>query len=115
MESIQKKRRWPPGGLNWEEYRTAAILLFPALIGIVVFSFIPIVQALSTSFYEAPMLSRQRTYIGLDNYIAALNDPTFIQAMANTLLYAAGTLVLQVTVALGLALLIRDKLSGVGF
>ena len=69
---------WHPGGLRWEEYRTAIILLLPAFIGIVVFSFIPIAQALSTSFYDAPMLSRQRTFIGLENYVAAFHDPVFV-------------------------------------
>ncbi len=106
---------WRPGGLRWEEYRTAIILLLPAIIGIVVFSFIPIGQALSTSFYDAPLLSRQRTFVGLDNYAAALRDPVFIRSLVNTLLYAVGTLVLQVMVALGLALLIRDRLPGLAF
>jgi multiple sugar transport system permease protein len=106
---------WRPGGLRWEEYRAAMILLLPALIGIVVFAFVPIVQALSTSFYDAPLISRQRTFVGLDNYVAAFRDPVFIRSLVNTLLYAGGTLVLQVTVALGLALLIRDRLPGLAF
>jgi multiple sugar transport system permease protein len=106
---------WRLGGLRWEEYRAAIILLLPALVGIVVFSFIPIVQALSTSFYDAPLISRQRTFIGLDNYVTAFHDPVFIRALVNTLLYAAGTLILQVTVALGLALMIRDRLPGLAF
>ncbi len=106
---------WRPGGLCWEEYRTAIILLLPAFIGIVVFSIIPIVQSFSTSFYDAPLLSRQRTFIGLDNYTAAFHDPVFIKSLVNTVLYAGGTLVLQVTLALGLALLIRDHLPGISF
>src|SRR5258708_17047593 len=106
---------WRPGGLRWEESRTAIILLLPAVLGIVVFSFIPIAQALSTSFYDAPLLSRQRTFIGLDNYTAAFHDPVFIKSLVNTVLYAGGTLVLQVTLALGLPLLIRDHLPGISF
>ncbi len=51
---------WRPGGLKWEEYRTAAILIAPAMLGIVIFSFIPIIQAFSTSFYDAPLLSPRR-------------------------------------------------------
>ncbi len=106
---------WRPGGLKWEEYRTAAILIAPAMLGIVIFSFIPIIQAFSTSFYDAPLLSPRRTYIGLDNYITAFNDPVFIRSIVNTLVYAIGTVILQVILALGLALLIRDKLPGIGF
>jgi len=106
---------WRPGGLKWEEYRTAFILIAPAMLGIVVFSFIPIIQAFSTSFYDAPLLSPRRTYIGLDNYITAFNDPVFIRSIVNTVVYAIGAVILQVILALGLALLIRDRLPGVGF
>lgn len=106
---------WRPGGLKWEEYRTAFILIAPAMLGIVIFSFIPIIQAFSTSFYDAPLLSPRRTYIGLDNYITAFNDPVFIRSIVNTVVYAIGAVILQVILALGLALLIRDRLPGVGF
>jgi multiple sugar transport system permease protein len=106
---------WRPGGLKWEEYRTAFILIAPAMLGIVIFSFIPIIQAFSTSFYDAPLLSQRRTYIGLDNYITAFNDPVFIHSIVNTVVYAIGAVILQVILALGLALLIRDRLPGVGF
>jgi multiple sugar transport system permease protein len=103
------------GGLKWEEYRAAAILITPAMIGIVLFSLIPIARAFEVSFFDAPLLSPNRTYIGLENYIDALNDARFQRAIFNTLYFAVGTVVLQVVLALGLAMLIRDKLRGVSF
>ncbi|TMQ34303.1 MAG: sugar ABC transporter permease [Planctomycetota bacterium] len=102
-------------GLKREEYRAAVILLLPASIGLILFSFIPILQALQLSFYDAPLLSTQRTFVGLENYATALSDPVFIRAMLNTVVYAVEAVILQVLVALALALLIRNYYPGIGF
>ena len=102
-------------GLKREEYRAALILLLPASIGLILFSFIPIVQAFQLSFYDAPLLSAQRTFVGLENYATALSDPVFIRAMLNTVVYAVEAVILQVLVALILALLIRNYFPGIGF
>ena len=102
-------------GLKREEYRAAFILLLPASIGLILFSFIPILQALQLSFYDAPLLSTQRTFVGLENYATALSDPVFIRAMLNTVVYAVEAVILQVLVALALALLIRNYYPGIGF
>ena len=102
-------------GLKREEYRAALILLLPASIGLILFSFIPILQALQLSFYDAPLLSTQRTFVGLENYATALSDPVFIRAMLNTVVYAVEAVILQVLVALALALLIRNYYPGIGF
>jgi multiple sugar transport system permease protein len=104
-----------PRGLRWEEYTAALILLFPAALGLVLFSFIPIAQAFQLSFFEAPLLSPNRTFIGMDNYAAALGDPVFGKALINTALYTVGVVVLQVLLALLLALLINGRFPGVGF
>lgn len=97
-----------------EEYQAAFILLLPAAIGLIVFSFVPILQAFQVSFYDAPLLSPQRTFIGLENYTTALGDPVFIHALTNTIVYSIEVVILQVVVALILALLIRNYFPGIG-
>lgn len=97
-----------------EEYQAAFILLLPAAIGLILFSFVPILQAFQVSFYDAPLLSSQRTFVGLGNYVTALSDPVFIQALINTIVYTVEIVILQVVVALVLALLIRDYFPGIG-
>jgi multiple sugar transport system permease protein len=106
---------WRPHGLKWREYRAACILLFPATLGLLLFAFLPILQALQVSFYDAPLLAPRRTFIGLENYTTALQDPVFHKALWNTVVYAGGVVILQVPVALGLALLIRETIPGIGF
>lgn len=102
-------------GLRWEEYRAAFILLLPAALGLLVFAFVPIAQAIQLSFYNAPLLSPQRTPVGFDNYLAALNDAVFLKALSNTAVYTVGVVVLQVLLALSLALLVNHRLPGVAF
>ena len=105
--------RWR--GLKGEEYRAAFILLLPATLGLLLFSFIPIAQAFQVSFFEAPLLSAQRTFVGLDNYHTAISDPVFHIAILNTAAYTVAVVILQVVLALVLALLINDYFPGVGF
>src|SRR5713226_5159179 len=100
--------------LRREEYQAAFILLLPAAIGLILFSVVPILQAFQLSFYDAPLLSPQRTFIGLENYATAIGDAVFIQALINTIIYAIETVILQVVVALVLALLIRNYFPGIG-
>ena len=110
MLDYYKKHR-----LRFEEYRAAAILLLPAVVGLFVFALIPVYQAFRMSFYEAPLLSPRREYIGLENYSDALSDGVFHTALVNTIVYAVAVVVLQVVFALILAMLIKDRFPGVGF
>lgn len=103
-----------PARFKREEYQAAFILLLPAAFGLIVFSFLPILQAFQVSFYDAPLLSPQRTFIGLGNYLTALSDEVFIHAFVNTVVYAIETVILQVVLALALALLIRNYFPGIG-
>lgn len=100
--------------LELEEWRAAVILLLPALLGLLIFSFLPIAEAFELSFYEAPLLSQQRDFAGLENYTTALNDAVFRRAILNTILYAVAVVVFQVVLALLLATLINNYFPGVG-
>jgi len=100
--------------LELEEWRAAAILLLPAILGLLIFSLLPIAQAFQLSFYDAPLISEQREFIGVENYTTALNDPVFRKAIANTIVYAVAVVVLQVVLALILASLVNHYFPGVG-
>ncbi len=107
-------RYQPRRSLKQQEYRAAFILLFPATLGLVLFAFIPILQAFRISFYDASLLSPRRTFIGLENYSHMPLDPVFKKALLNTVTYAGTVVILQIIVALGLALLIREAIPGIG-
>ncbi|MDR7481263.1 MAG: sugar ABC transporter permease [Armatimonadota bacterium] len=108
-------RRPPGAGLARQRYRAAAIFLLPATVGIVLFSLLPILQALRLSLFDYSLLSPERLFVGGANYARAAQDPIFRIALRNTLVYAALLVALQTVAALGLALLLKRPVRGLAF
>lgn len=86
--------------------------LAPTLAVLVVWTYVPLLQAFELSFYQWNMLPRsQPRFIGFDNYANLLTLPDMRQAVINTILYTLGLLPLSVGVPLAVALL-TARLSG---
>lgn len=77
----------------------------PSVIIISITVFIPMIQALITSFQSGPPTNMQ--FSGLANYQAMLHDATFKSAATNTFLY----LIVQVPIMIFLALIISTLLN----
>jgi raffinose/stachyose/melibiose transport system permease protein len=86
-------------------------LLPPALIyfGLVL---LPIIQALHFSVFRWNGLGPMENFTGLDNYVQVFRDGIFMRALGNNLLIVALSALVQLPLALGLALLIRQNLPG---
>lgn len=69
------------------------IFLIPALLLILVWSYLPVVRGTIIAFLDFNILLSSR-FVGLDNFANALFDRTFWNAMVATLHYAAWTLTL---------------------
>lgn len=88
------------------------LYLAPALAVLVIWTYVPLLQAFELSFYQWNMLPRsQPRYVGLDNYVNLLTLPDMQQAVINTVLYTIGLLPLSVGLPLVVAL-ITALLSG---
>lgn len=98
-----------------ESYRLAFWLLLPATAGLVAFTFLPILYALWISFNNYQLLTGNTTWIGLANYTRLVADPVFAQSLWVAGLYTAMMVVAQVVGGLGLALLVQDRVRGIGF
>lgn len=94
---------------------TAYLFLLPACLLLGVFVLYPLLQLLWVSLNEWNILKDQMTFVGAKNYQAILQEEGFRQALLNTVYYVAVTVPLGMAVSLGLALLLNDKLRGVGF
>ncbi|MBP0437087.1 carbohydrate ABC transporter permease [Tianweitania sediminis] len=82
------------------------LYLAPALAVLIVWTYVPLLEAFELSFYQWNMLPRsQPRYVGFDNYLNLLNLPDMQQAVINTVLYTVGLLPLSVGVPLVVALL----------
>ncbi len=92
---------------------TPYFFLAPALLLLGLTVFYPAIQAFYLSFtrYEYD-LTQPPLWIGLKNFRRLFADPVFWQTFRNTLLYLIGVVPILVTLPLGLAILVNQKLRG---
>ncbi len=96
--------------------QTKAGLLFaaPWFIGFSVFLLYPLLKSLYNSFTEYTILTPP-VWIGLENYSDLLKDELFWKSLGNSFYYALIAIPLGTFVAIGLALLLNQKVKGQAF
>lgn len=85
----------------------AACLLAPSAIFLLAFTYWPVLQVLVSSFTVSSF--GRATQWGLGNYARLFSDPHFARAVINNLIYAAGTIIPSLALALAFALGLRDS------
>jgi raffinose/stachyose/melibiose transport system permease protein len=88
------------------------VLIGPALAFYLLFVLFPVVQALHYSLYNWTGLGSLTDYIGLDNYRRAWDDDAFRGAIRHNGLLVLLTIVVQLPIALGVALMLNRPLRG---
>lgn len=92
------------------------LFISPMLLGFLCFFIIPVISILGYSLTEWNILSRNSTYIGMQNYIEIFTEnEEFWLVFKNTLIFAAGLVPLNIALALVLALALNRKFAGVVF
>lgn len=86
--------------------------LLPALGLYAVFFIYPLIFAFKLSFQEWNLISPNKTFVGLDNYIHLLHDDVFWIALKNSALYVLYTVPLAIGIGLLLALLVEGLWRG---
>lgn len=92
--------------LNFRETETVILFLLPAFIGIVVFYYYPIVQTLLYSLFDLRYTVDwvTSTFVGLKNYVDALQSRSFLDAAGYTLYFTVLSVTLEFIIGLGMAL-----------
>lgn len=80
----------------------ALALLAPSLVFLAAFTYWPVIQVLWQSVHAESRTGN--AYVGLGNFAAILKDPAFRRALGNNAIYAVGTVVPSLVLALGFAL-----------
>ncbi|WP_218578220.1 carbohydrate ABC transporter permease [Vineibacter terrae] len=94
-----RRRRPRPWRLAW------LLLLLPSLLCLAAFTYLPVLRVVLDALYAAPHgTGSAARFVGLENFARVLGDPAFRQAAQNNLLYAIGTVVPSVVLALLFAL-----------
>ncbi|MEB8341934.1 carbohydrate ABC transporter permease [Streptomyces endophyticus] len=88
---------------------TAWLFLAPTMLGVLVFTVVPIVGSVVLSFFHWDVIDRP-TYAGLSNYGELTADTSILTAFRNTLLFMVLAVTLQLAVALVLALALQGRM-----
>ena len=87
----------------------------PLFLGLVIFTYIPILWGFGLSFFEARRTVVPTQFVGLDNYITMLSDAAFLRSLGTFMLFALFIVPTTFALSLGLALLINNITIGQAF
>lgn len=89
------------------------LFLAPWIAGFLVFTLYPIISSLFYSFTDYNITNPPK-FIGLENYNDLVKDDLFYQSIKVTLYYTFLSVPLQLVISIGLALLLNQKIRGIG-
>ena len=84
-------------------------LLLPSFLLLATFTYYPTLRALALSLTTHRLGKPAGTFDGFDNYVRLFSDAKFQHALGNNLIYAVGTIVPSLAVALGFALALQSS------
>lgn len=95
------------------EQHFALLLVAPALVILLATTTFPIAYLIWNSFHSINLaMPFMNGFVGFENYTQMLNDADFWHALQLTAIYTVGTVVLQLLLGLGLALLVMEIPAG---
>jgi raffinose/stachyose/melibiose transport system permease protein len=98
--------------IHWGRLATIVGFLLPAAVIYTGLVLLPVAQAVYYSFFRWNGLGPLQNFIGLANYARILEDRVYRGALGNNLQILVLSLLVQLPIALGLALLVRHNLRG---
>ncbi len=101
----QVTRDWRPALRRPRRTTVVALaLLAPSLIFLALFTYWPVLQVLWQSLHNQIRIGGPQTYVGGGNFAKLAADPAFRKALSNNLIYAFGTVIPSLVLALGFAM-----------
>lgn len=123
VEAADVTKRKPKAAWRWPSFAAdptrrgelffGPLMIFPAVLGLALFQFLPLIVAGLNSFHAFnPFTKRAAGWVGFANFAAVLKDQHFQSAMLITLIYILLSLAVIIPLSLGLALLLDRRLPG---
>ena len=114
-EMVSVRRWWSRLSKRQRENITGYAFIMPVVLGLIIFTFGPMLASLYFSFTKFPLL-RAPEWVGLRNYIAMFTkEKYFWQACKVTVTYAVTAVPLGIVGSFLLALLLDQRLKGIAF
>lgn len=95
---------------NWRSREAALLFVLPAVAILVAIFVYPLADAFWTSLHRWNLISNVKRWTGFGNYAALLHDSAFPEVVKVTLLYSGLSLLFEMALGLGLALIVRAGL-----
>ena len=102
----------PARRLTLNGWATIAVFLPPALLLFTVFVALPMAEAAWYGFYNWDGYGRPEKFIGLKNYGYLIGNATFARSLINNGLIIAVSLLVQLPLALAIALMVAGRIPG---
>jgi len=89
--------------------KLACFFLAPSIIGFSIFYVIPFIGGFYYSLVSSPFNGE---FVGLQNYLDLMRNPSFIKAVYNTAMFTFLSVPLNIVLSLGLAILLNKRIYG---
>jgi len=97
--------------MNMQRKLLIGLFLAPTVIGLGLFTFLPILASVVLAFFSWDIITPPR-FVGLENFVDIAADPTIRVSFLNTIGFVVVAVTLQLAVALVLAVLVNTKMPG---
>lgn len=115
MGTNKARQARAPGSLLARRERTAWLLLLPAILVIVLVAAYPLYRTVYFSLTDASYLRPgEEKFIGLENYVFLLQDATWWTAVRNTVVFSVTSVLLELLLGLGVALILNSQFRARG-
>ena len=108
--TTDKARVW--SAPRWRPRRSTVLafaMLAPSLLFLALFTYWPVVQVLWQSLHGQVRVGGPQAYVGAQNFLKLFADPAFRKALGNNLVYALGTVIPSLVLALGFAMALAQS------
>jgi multiple sugar transport system permease protein len=97
---------------RWRKHASIVILLAPASVAFVLIVLYPLVYGIYLGLTKTDPTTLQSQFVGLGNYVKMTRDTVFWVSLQLTLTYATMTLLIELPLAFGIALLLNEEIRG---
>lgn len=94
------------------EALTGYAFVLPQLVGSAAFVIGPLIAVFWYSLHDWNVLANKFTFVGGDNYTRMFEDPGFADSLRVSAIFSVGLVVLNITLALALAVMLNQKMRG---